>query len=78
MVRRFLKTALIALAAVITAASMADAAPKRVVRHRTRHSTRVSSGSAAASRKKTVQKTVHRRVRRSAAKRKPTASTKPH
>jgi len=73
MIRRLLKTMVVALTALMTVATMAEAAPKRVVHHRTRHSTRVSSGSAATARKKTV----HRRARRPTTKRKTTPTTKP-
>jgi hypothetical protein len=45
------------LLAVLTLASVAEAAPKKAVRHRPRHSSRASVGIPAASRKKTSLRT---------------------
>ena len=47
MIRKTMKMLLIALVAVFTVSSMAEAAPKTIVRHRARHSSRVSSSSGA-------------------------------
>jgi hypothetical protein len=44
---RHAKLLLAALLVAFSVASVAEAAPKRVVRHRPKHSTRVSSGAAA-------------------------------
>jgi hypothetical protein len=44
MIRKTMKMLLVALVAVCTLGSMAEAAPKKTVRHRAKHSTRVSSG----------------------------------
>ena len=54
--RNTLKMLLVALVAVFAVSSMAEAAPKKVVRHRTRHSSRVSSGAAATNGKSAVTK----------------------
>ena len=43
MIRRTMKMMLVALVAIFTLGSMAEAAPKKVVKHRARHSTRVSA-----------------------------------
>ncbi len=51
------------LLAVLTLATMADAAPKKAVRHRPPHSSRVSAGIPAASRKKTSLRTKGRTAR---------------
>jgi hypothetical protein len=51
--RKTLEMMVAVLLAVFTLASMAEAAPKKAVRHRPRHSSRVSVSSPAASRKKT-------------------------
>ena len=55
MTRERLKTLLLVLLAVFTLGSIAEAAPKRVVRHRPRHSTRVAAGTTSAV-KKTIRK----------------------
>ena len=57
MIRKTLKTLLVGLLAVFTLGSMAEAAPKKVVRHRPRHSTRVAAGATTAVRKRTPRKT---------------------
>jgi hypothetical protein len=80
MIRKTLKTMLVALAAVFTLATMAEAAPKKVVHHRARHSTRVSSGSATTAKKHTTRKKTTRSASKSTKKRstaKRTPSTKP-
>jgi hypothetical protein len=45
--RKTIKMLLVAIVASFAIASMAEAAPKKAVRHRTKHSSRVSSGAAA-------------------------------
>ena len=45
--RKTIKMLLAAIVASFAIASMAEAAPKKAVRHRVRHSSRVSSGAAA-------------------------------
>jgi hypothetical protein len=45
--RRTLSILLVTIVAAFAFSSMAEAAPKKPVRHRTRHSSRVSSGAAA-------------------------------
>jgi len=52
--RKTMKMLLVALVAVFAVSSMAEAAPKKVVRHRTKHSSRVSSGAEASSGKSAV------------------------
>lgn len=52
--RHTMKMLLVALVAVFAVSSMAEAAPKKVVRHRTKHSSRVSAGAAATSGKAAV------------------------
>jgi hypothetical protein len=47
MSRKTIKMLLAAIVASFAIASMAEAAPKKAVRHRVRHSSRVSSGAAA-------------------------------
>ena len=47
MSRKTIKMLLVAIVASFAIASMAEAAPKKAVRHRVRHSSRVSSGAAA-------------------------------
>jgi hypothetical protein len=71
MIRKLLRTLVLALAAVATVTTMAEAATKRVVHHRTRHSTRVSAGTTSAR-----KNTAHHRAHHSA-KRKNSPSTKP-
>jgi hypothetical protein len=71
MIRKLLKTTVVALAAVLTMATLSDAAPRRVVHHRVRHSTRVTSRASTRARKKVVR---HRRVHRVVKHR---ATTKP-
>ena len=61
--RKTLKMMVAALLAVLTLASMAEAAPKKAVRHRPRHSSRASAGIPAASRKKTSLRTKGRTAR---------------
>ena len=61
--RKTLKMMVAVLLAVFTLASMAEAAPKKAVRHRPRHSSRVSVGIPAASRKKTSLRTRGRTAR---------------
>jgi len=46
MSRKTIKMLLVAIVASFAIASMAEAAPKKAVRHRVRHSSRVSSGAA--------------------------------
>jgi hypothetical protein len=53
LMRKTLEMMVAVLLAVFTLASMAEAAPKKAVRHRPRHSSRVSAGIPAASRRKT-------------------------
>ena len=43
MIRKTMKMLVVALVTMLVLGSMAEAAPKRVVKHRTRHSTRVSA-----------------------------------
>jgi hypothetical protein len=46
MIRKSMKFLLCALLAVFTLSSIAEAAPKKTLRHRTKHSSRVASGGA--------------------------------
>ena len=55
MARKTFKMMLAALLAVFTLSSLAEAAPKKVVRHRTKHSGRVVTGTTTA-KKKTATK----------------------
>ncbi len=55
MTRERLKILLVVLLAIFTLGSMAEAAPKRVVRHRPRHSTRVATGTTSAVKKQARQ-----------------------
>ena len=48
MIRKSMKMLLCALLAAFTLSSIAEAAPKKVLRHRTKHSSRVASGSGSA------------------------------
>jgi hypothetical protein len=57
MVLRTFKTVMLVLLAVFTLSSVSEAAPKKVVRHRTHHTRRVPS--ATAKNKKTVRVTRH-------------------
>jgi hypothetical protein len=61
MIRKAMNMLLVAVVAVCFLGSMAEAAPKKTVRHRAKHSTRVSSGTepstpAKASRKATTKR----------------------
>ena len=47
MIRKSMKMLLCVLLAAFTLSSIAEAAPKKALRHRTKHSSRVASGSAA-------------------------------
>ena len=47
MVRKTMKMVVVALIAAFALSSMAEAAPKKTVRHRVKHSSRVASGAAA-------------------------------
>ena len=47
--RRTLSMLLVTIVAVFAVSSMAEAAPRKVVRHRTKHSSRVSAGAVATS-----------------------------
>jgi hypothetical protein len=58
MVLRTFKTVMLVLLAVFTLSSVSEAAPKKVVRHRTHHTRRVPSATAKAN-KKTVRVTRH-------------------
>ena len=46
MIRKSMKMLLCAVLAAFTLSSVAEAAPKKVLRHRTKHSSRVASGGA--------------------------------
>ena len=52
MMRKTMKLLVVALAAVLTFGSMAEAAPKKAVHKRVKHSTRVSAASGATTTKK--------------------------
>ena len=76
MIRTTMKLLLVAVVAVCTLGSMAEAAPKKAVRHRAKHSTRVSSStepSAAVAKPATKAKTKRRAASHSTA----TAKQKP-
>ena len=83
MIRKTMKMLLVAVVAVCTLGSMAEAAPKKVVRHRAKHSTRVSSSTEASADGKAAGKaTTKRRAARhstATAKHKPLlkSTTKP-
>ncbi len=63
--RRIIRTALVVLAGVMLVGSLAEAAPKKAVRHRPRHSSRVSSATISPTKKHTVRK--HRTAKRTTA-----------
>ena len=75
MIRTTMKLLLVAVVAVCTLGSIAEAAPKKTVRHRVKHSTRVSSSIAPSDDAKASKKaTTKRRAARhstAAAKHKP-------
>lgn len=92
MIRKSMKMLLCALLAAFTLSSIAEAAPKKTLRHRTKHSSRVVSGSAAATAKKPAAKkrtptgsaekkksgaTVHRSTAKKPAQAKRRPTTKP-
>jgi hypothetical protein len=92
MIRKSMKMLLCALLAAFTLSSIAEAAPKKPLRHRTKHSSRVVSGSAAATAKKPAAKkktptasaekkksgaTVHRSTAKKPAQAKRRPTTKP-
>ena len=56
MLRKTMKMLVVALVAAFALSSMAEAAPKKTVRHRTKHSSRVASGAATATVKKPAAK----------------------
>jgi hypothetical protein len=56
MVRKTMKMLVVALVAAFALSSMAEAAPKRTVRHRAKHSSRVSAGAAVTAVKKPAKK----------------------
>jgi len=56
MVRKTMKMLVVALVAAFALSSMAEAAPKKTVRHRAKHSSRVTSGTAATAPKKPAAK----------------------
>jgi hypothetical protein len=80
MIRKTMKMLFVALAAVCTLGSIAEAAPKKAVRHRAKHSTRVSSSTTESDAPKADKKATTRRRATSqspaAARHKPT-TTKP-
>ena len=80
MIRKTMKMLLVAVVAVCTLGSMAEAAPKKAVRHRAKHSTRVSSSTEPSPTAKAAPKATTKRRAAShstaAARHKPT-STKP-
>ena len=61
MIRRTMKMLLVALVAVCTLGSMAEAAPKKPVRHRAKHSTRVSSSTTPSAAAKAARKATTKR-----------------
>jgi hypothetical protein len=69
MIGRILKALGIAMLAIVTAGTVAEATPNKVARHRVPHSTRVTVGSA------TVNKQTVRKTRRRVGKKKSKAST---
>lgn len=71
MIRKSMKMLLCALLAAFTLSSIAEAAPKKALRHRTKHSSRVASGSATTDKKPAAKKTT---ATASAAKKKSGAS----
>ena len=79
MIRTTMKLLLVAVVAVCTLGSMAEAAPKKAVRHRAKHSTRVSSSTepSAAAKPATKAKTKRRAASHSTAtgKQKPLLKT---
>lgn len=52
MLRKTMKMLVVALVAAFALSSMAEAAPKKTLRHRTKHSSRVASGAAATTSRK--------------------------
>ena len=56
MIRKSMKLLLCALLAVFTVSSIAEAAPKNTLRHRTKHSSRVASGGATTNTKPATKK----------------------
>jgi hypothetical protein len=56
MLRKTMKMLVVALVAAFALSSMAEAAPRKTVRHRAKHSSRVSSGEATAGKKPAAKK----------------------
>jgi len=83
MIRYTMKMLLVALLASFALSSVAEAAPKKAVRHRAKHSSRVTTGTTGTTttlkkpttKKKRAASSAKKRSVRTAAKRKPT--TKP-
>jgi outer membrane lipoprotein-sorting protein len=72
MIRHTMKMLLVALLASFALSSIAEAAPKKAVRHRPKHSSRVSSGTTATT---TVKKKSTKKKRTTLSAKKPTART---
>ena len=68
MFRKTLTTIVLALVAAFTIASIADAAPRRVIHHRTRHSSRLSSSHSSSKTKRGKTHHSTRRAKKSARK----------
>jgi hypothetical protein len=78
MIRKTINMLLVAVVAVCFLGSMAEAAPKKTVRHRAKHSTRVSSGTEPSTAPKASGAATKRRAaRHSTATPKPKTTTKP-
>jgi len=67
MIRTTIKLLLVAVVAVCTLGSIAEAAPKKAVRHRVKHSTRVSSSITPSDDAKAPQKATKTTTKRRAA-----------
>ena len=76
MMQKTMKLLLVAIVAVLTLGSLAEAAPKKVLRHRARHSTRVAAGATTQAVKKPPVKRKHR-VKSAAKQRARSTTSKP-
>jgi Flp pilus assembly protein TadB len=75
MIRKTMKMLLVAVVAVCTFGAVAEAAPKKAVRHRAKHSTRVSSSAEPSAAAKPARKATTKR--RAASRATATAKHKP-
>ena len=76
MIRKALNMLLVAVVALCFLGSMAEAAPKKTVRHRAKHSTRVSAGTAPSTSAKAAAKASRKAAAKRRAARHSTATAK--